>query len=122
MVSICDIQSECCNLNYFRWAEPGIGRNLLFLIGVGVLLFCVLFLKEFGKLKTLYYKWFRRTDMSVLEKLPQVALDSDVQTEKIRVRNMSTQEIQETNMVMQDMVKVYESFPAVKGVSVAVKE
>lgn len=82
----------------------------------------MLFLKEFGKLKNIYYKLRHRKKNQILEELPQVSLDSDVQAEKIKVRNMSPEDIQEANMVMQDMVKVYKKFPAVKGVSVAVKE
>lgn len=119
---VCNLYGECCNLDHFKWEDPGIGRNLIFLVLVGVFLFIVLFLKEFGLLKSLYYKVFRSSDESALELIPKVALDSDVQAEKIKVRNMSTKDIAESNMVMMDMVKVYGKFPAVKGVSVAVKE
>lgn len=98
------------------------GRNLLFLVVVGIVSFVVLFLKEFGLLKKLRYKIFHRVDQEVVEAVPKVALDSDVQEEILRVRNMSMEEIKEANMVMMDMVKVYGKFHAVKGVSVAVKE
>lgn len=97
------------------------GRNLIFLVVVGILSFVILFLKEFGLLKKLRYKVFQRVDQ-VVEAVPNVALDSDVQEEIVRVRNMSMEEIKEANMVMMDMVKVYGKFHAVKGVSVAVKE
>lgn len=99
------------------------GRNLIFLVAVGIVSFVVLFLKEFGLLKKLRYKIFHRVDQEVVEgSVPRVALDSDVQEEILRVRNMSMEEIKEANMVMMDMVKVYGKFHAVKGVSVAVKE
>lgn len=97
------------------------GRNLIFLVVVGILFLVILFLKEFGLLKKLRYKVFQRVDQ-VVEAVPNVALDSDVQEEIVRVRNMSMEEIKEANMVMMDMVKVYGKFHAVKGVSVAVKE
>lgn len=89
---------------------------------MGITLFVILFLREFGHLKKLYYKLFGYADKKEVEEIPKVALDSDVQAEKNRVRNMSTEEISQSNMVMMDLVKVYGKFTAVKGVSVAVKE
>lgn len=89
---------------------------------MGIILFIFLFLKEFGHLKALYYKLFQSGEHNAVSEIPQISLDSDVQAEKDRVRNMSLDQIRESNMVMQDLVKVYKKFPAVKGVSVAVKE
>lgn len=121
-VDVCDIHSQCCNLDHFNWDSPGIGRNLAFLILFGIILFIVLFLIEFGQFKRIIYRLCHKSDDKALEEIPQVALDTDVQAEKLKVRNMSMEEIRESNMVMMDMVKVYGRFPAVKGVSVAVKE
>lgn len=119
---MCDIHRQCCNLDHFNWDAPGIGRNLAFLILVGIILYTVLFLIEFGHFKTIIHRLFHKTDDKALEEISQVALDTDVQAEKVKVRNMSMEEIRESNMVMMDMVKMYGKFPAVKGVSVAVKE
>lgn len=89
---------------------------------VGILLYVILFLKEFGFLKELYYKLFDRVKSTSIEMVSKVGLDSDVMEERIKVRNMAPDEIKETNLVMKDMTKLYGGFSAVKGVSVAVKE
>lgn len=120
--SICDLSSQCCDLNHYRFDSPGIGRNLLYLMVMGIILYALLFLKEFGYLKKLRYKLCHATDPSALETMPTVGLDSDVLNEKLRVRNMLEKDVKEENMVMRDLVKVYGKFMAVKGVSVAVKE
>lgn len=120
--SVCDISPQCCNLNHYRFESPGIGRNLLYLVVVGIILYVFLFLKEFGYLKKLRYKMCHAKDTSALESIPTVGLDSDVMDEKLRVRNMLEKHVKEENMVMRDMVKVYGKFMAVKSVSVAVKE
>lgn len=121
-MTVCDIRKECCNLNPFKFESPGIGRNILFLIITGIILFAFLFLKEFGHFKTLYYKIFKSKDNKALEMISKVGLDSDVLDEKTKVRNMSLTEIKDSNMVIRNMTKVYKDFPAVKGISVSVKE
>lgn len=122
LINVCDVNEECCNSDHFNWNPPGIGRNIVYLVMIGIILYIILFLKEFGFFDKIHYKLFHKTDQKVLDEIPTIALDSDVQAEKVRVRNMSMEEIRESNMVMMDMVKVYKKFPAVKGVSVAVKE
>lgn len=92
------------------------------MVVVGILLYIVLFLKEFGFLKELYYRVFHRVDNTLIEMMPKVGLDSDVMEERIKVRNMAMDEVKESNLVVKDLAKLYGSFPAVKGVSVAVKE
>ena len=117
---MCLSDSRCCELHYFALNDPGIGRNLIYMVSVGAILFILLILKEMLVFDWFIYrlkKLFQRSDP---EQTTNADTDSDVLAEMRRVKIMTTSEIQRTNLVIVSLTKFYEEHLAVNQLSVAV--
>ena len=139
---MCSSDSRCCELHYFALKNPGIGRNLIYMVSVGTILFFLLILIEL-RVFDWFEKHFQESDPEITtnantesgrffyrlkklfrESVPDIATnadtDSDVLAEMRRVRGMTTSEIQRTNLVIVSLTKFYEEHLAVNQLSLAV--
>lgn len=131
----CKIQPRCCNLNYFAWEEPGIGRNIFYFVGVGIGAFCVLFLIEFRVFEVIYYyirmvyraivgmtcpnwKWFVRRPPTLIESVDD---DPDVKNEKENINSMLPSDYDNYNLVIKNVSKYYKDFLAVNQLCIGIK-
>lgn len=106
--------------DYFDWTN-GIGRNLVFMTGTGIVFFSVLLITEYRLISSVTYKiksWF--TSFHLVKS--DDPIDSDVIQEKNRVKTMSKMEIENHNLVLKEMSKVYGKFVAVNDMSIAVEQ
>lgn len=115
---------HCCVLDYYAWEAPGIGRNMVFQIGVGFVLFLVLFLIEFEVPQSLYYH-STLYERLIAKKPPRKErknweFDSDVLAENQRIGRMGNNQIKRYNLVLRCMTKYYGTFLAVNNLSLAV--
>lgn len=115
--NITDIDEE-----YFRWAAPGIGRNVCYSIIMGVIFLIALLLVD--------YKIFTRiihNIKSALNKTPPTAPpseqdDDDVLNEKLLIRNTSEYDLHKNyTLVLRDVTKYYKNFLAVNSMCLGVK-
>lgn len=110
--------------NVFAWKEPGIGRNLTYFIGTGILCFTILFIIEYRLLNELIHKLIGR--ISRLRNPPQPTadrlLDADVFAEKQTINAMSNEEIANENLILRNLSKSYGHILAVNETSISVKE
>lgn len=109
---------NCCVTDYFAWESPGIGRNVVFLLGMGVVFLLILTLKEFRLFHRLFYKVQKNYSLLANE---SSFMDDDVIEEKYRVRNMNYNQIRSHNLVLKNMTKFYNDFVAVNQICVAVE-
>lgn len=118
---IMNMTAPCCDNDYFDFDNYGIGRNLLYLFVVGIFAFGMLLLNEYGIVAALFYSIKSR-----FKKITIIAsdepIDSNVLEEKEKVRNMSSLEIKNYNLVVNNMSKVYGKFVAVNKMCVAVEQ
>lgn len=105
----------------YAFEEPGIGRNLLYMVGTGLLCFFILLIIEYRVFEgVLYYlrSFFER-------KLPPASvegeIDNDVDDEKNRVKQMTFADLHENNLVLQSLSKFYGKFLAVNQISIGIK-
>lgn len=120
------------DLGYFNWEEPGILRNIVYFLGVGVGAFIVLFLIEFRIFEILYY-YFRmvyRATFGILCKnflrrppVPESSAqtDIDVKYEKERINAMLPADFLNYNLVMKNVSRYYKDFLAVNQLCVGIK-
>ena len=104
--------------DYYAWEEPGIGRNLTYMIAVGIAAFATLLFIEYRIIAAVKYglsRIFKRKLLPVIGKN-----DPDVLEERDRVEQMSATEIQSHNLVTKNMYKVYNKCVAVNGVSIGI--
>lgn len=109
-------------VDYFAWKEPGIGRNLVYLLVSGLIFFLILLIVEYRLLEGFAYllcSVFKRDLPSASE---DNFLDDDVLAEKQRLNRMPMDEIKSHNLLMKQVSKFYGSFLAVNQISVAIKE
>jgi ATP-binding cassette, subfamily A (ABC1), member 3 len=120
------------DLGYFNWEEPGIARNIVYFIAVGIVAFIMLFLIEFRIVEVVYYycRMVYRAVVGmfcknclrhppVLEESAQT--DLDVKFEKERINAMLPTEYQNYNLVMKNMSRYYKDFLAVNQLCVGIK-
>jgi len=128
----CAINPRCCNLDYFAWEEPGILRNIVYFIVVGIAAFAVLFLIEFRVFEVLYYyiRMMYRTIVglvapNLLKRPPNFGEtendDEDVQHEKERLNSMLTSDYENYNLVMKNMSKYYKDLLAVNQLCIGIQ-
>lgn len=117
---LCKIVPECCaEVNYFQWEYPGIGRNLAYMLGTGIVCFAVLLIIEYRFLARVLYFFLHL----IRRQLPPQTqnLDDDVVAEKQRVNAMTEIDIGLNNLVIRKVSKFYGKFLAVNQISIAVK-
>lgn len=119
-------------LDFFDWQDPGILRNLIYFLGVGIGMFAVLFLIEFRVFEVIYYyaRMVYRAVFGILCKnflrRPPVPEDSantdiDVKYEKERISAMMPSDFENYNLVMKNVSRYYDDFLAVNQLCVGIK-
>ncbi|KAF5277495.1 hypothetical protein FQR65_LT03832 [Abscondita terminalis] len=119
---LCEVQPECCSVtkNYYSWKAPGIGRNVFFSIVIGLIFITILLLKEYRILEEIRYSLQKKPDRSdTLDLLPE---DDDVNQEREKIKNLSSNEIETCNLVLSDVTKYYKKFLAVNKLCLAVNK
>lgn len=120
------------DLGYFNWEEPGILRNLVYFLGVGIVAFIILFLMEFRVFEVIYYyiRMVYRAAFGVLCKnllrrppKPEenAVVDVDVKYEKERINGMLPEDFSNYNLVMKNMSRYYRDFLAVNQLCIGIK-
>ncbi|XP_019867946.2 phospholipid-transporting ATPase ABCA3-like [Aethina tumida] len=107
---------------YFRFKEPGIGRNILYSLLVGAVAFSALLIFDYKIFSNLMYKITLKLYGSNIA--PQIAEDEDddVTEEKLKIRNASeTTLMTDYTFVMRDVTKYYGQFLAVNGLCLGAK-
>jgi ATP-binding cassette, subfamily A (ABC1), member 3 len=119
-------------LDYFAWEEPGILRNIVYFIFVGLSAFLILFLVEFRVFEVLYY-YIRMVYRAVAGMIsPRLVRrppplrsdyddDPDVKAEKEHVNSMLSHDYQNYNLIMKNVSKYYKDFLAVNQLCIGIK-
>lgn len=117
----CDYTTQCCSVNtdYFRWDSPGIGRNIVFSLIVGTLLFVILLLIEYGIFAEISY--YIQNRFAQPPKVPADE-DTDVRDERNKMHNVTEAQLNDYTLVLKDVTKYYGKFLAVNGLSLGVKK
>lgn len=106
----------------FSFGREAIGLNIVVMIVIGMAAYILLIVIERGALRLLQShmsKWRKRMNNNSYELGP---VDDDVQAEKDRIDQMTTEDLKSETMVLQDVSKFYGSFQAVKNVSFTIKK
>lgn len=104
----------------YAWKEPGIGRNLIYMIATGAICFAILLIIEYRVFEGIGYwisGFFQRSPPSAAEG----EIDVDVDNEKKRVKRMTTADLETNNLVLQSLSRYYGKFLAVNQLSIAVQ-
>ncbi|XP_017768274.1 PREDICTED: ATP-binding cassette sub-family A member 3 [Nicrophorus vespilloides] len=112
-------EKQCCRKteNYYQWEKPGILRNIIISMGIGTLMFVILFLKEtrvFTRIKYAFMKKNKNVET------PESEYDTDVFAEKTKIEIMTDDEMREQSLVLRDVTKYYKDFLAVNGICLGV--
>lgn len=119
---LCKLAPECCEeVEYFEWAEPGIGRNLTYMTSVGVVCFAILLIIEYRLLASLVYAVMNLFKRQLPPESEDGFMDDDVLAEKQRVSTMPDEDIGFNNLVIRKASKFYGKFLAVNQISIAIK-
>lgn len=113
---LCMLVPQCCGQEIFTFDEGGINRNLLFLVGIGIVSFGLIMFIEFRVFKRIFDR-----KVTVSDAGNDSELDSDVLEEKRRIAAMSQSEINTYNLVLKDLSKYYKKFRAVNNLSVGIR-
>lgn len=117
----------CCDTFESRYSfeSPGIGLNITMLISVAVLANIFLLLIDFEVFK----QWITRVvEMNknyyekLLEEGEPEGVDQDVLREKLRVRSMGKDEIENYQLVTKDLSKCYGKLVAVNQLSLSIEK
>ncbi|XP_055683327.1 phospholipid-transporting ATPase ABCA3 isoform X3 [Lutzomyia longipalpis] len=115
------LPDQCCVQGYFDFTDPGIGRDLVYMAVVGVIMFGILLIKETRVLEGVFYRGKKAIEAPIPETEEESGLlDSDVQAEKNRIREMTLADIENHNLILKDMTKYYGKFLAVNQLCVGV--
>ncbi|XP_055389657.1 phospholipid-transporting ATPase ABCA3-like isoform X2 [Condylostylus longicornis] len=133
MELLCAYNEKCCVSGYWTWKEPGIAANIVLGIVSFFGCFTMLLIKEYGFLDETCYQ-IKLVAMKIynfyMEKIKRAPmrsegdyanLDEDVINEKLRISQMSKDDIQNTNIVLDKVTKYYWNFRAVNEISVGIK-
>lgn len=114
---------KCCEMEYFGWDPPGIGRDLVMLLASGFLALGVLFLYEFRVFTNLIFVWSGYKKYAI-KHIPAESknLDPDVEAEKIKVRKLSSSEYKNAALVAKDLCKFYNKHFAVKRLCLTIEK
>lgn len=119
---LCVIARECCNeVEYFKWEEPGIGRNITYMLFTGMFCFTVLLVIEYRLLASVVYAIMNLFKRQLPPETEDGYLDDDVMAEKQRVNAMSETEVGFNTLVMRKVSKFYGKFLAVNQISIAIR-
>lgn len=119
---LCSLAPECCEeVDYFEWAEPGIGRNLIYMLCTGCFCFAVLLIIEYRLLASVVYAILSLFQRRLPPDTEDAVLDDDILAEKQRVNAMSDDDIGINNLVIKKVSKFYGKFLAVNQISIAIK-
>ncbi|XP_034485231.1 ATP-binding cassette sub-family A member 3-like isoform X4 [Drosophila innubila] len=117
---LCKMEPKCCNVNsIFRWEDPGIMLELVYMLSTGIVCFLVLIIGDMGLINELIFM-VRKRSMKVPP--PPEVVDEDVQRERQRIFNMKPHEVAAKNLVLDRVSKYYGSYLAVNQVSLCVEE
>lgn len=109
------------NDNYYAWDLPGIGTHITSLIGVGCLLFLLLFIHEYQVFSRLLF-WIEQKFFLKMP-VPMSDEDSDVVEEKSVIQNTSSNDLhRKYDVVIQDLTKYYKKFLGVNGLCLGIKK
>lgn len=107
----------------YAWKEPGIGRNLIYMGATGVVCFIILMIIEYRVFEGISYylgSFFEReVPVPTANQVSQI--DSDVDAEKKRVKQMTMADLEANNLVLQSLVKYYGKFLAVNQLSIGIQ-
>lgn len=100
-------------------SEVGIGKNIVINIISGILFLAICLLKDHLIFEWIYYKFLNRPRM-----LPLLNdnIDSDVDAEIQKVKEMSSEQINGSNLVLQGLTKYYGNFLAVNQLYLDVEQ
>ncbi|CAH1158803.1 unnamed protein product, partial [Phyllotreta striolata] len=105
--------------NYFSWERPGIGKNVIFSLTSGVLLFALLLVVEYQLFARMLY--YLEQKFRPKSPVPVEDEDDDVAREKELVRNSDELDLPlKHSLVIKDLTKYYKNFLAVNGLSLCV--
>jgi ATP-binding cassette subfamily A (ABC1) protein 3 len=116
----CLSREECCLPGLFDWEQPGILRNLLFMLLSGCIGYGLLILIEMGMLQNVFYKGKTMYKGTVSSNIAEDNMDADVLKEKQRIDNASHGDISSMSLVLKNMTKYYKKFLAVNQISVGI--
>lgn len=94
-------------MKYFEWDEPGIGRNLTYMLFTGIVCFAVLLIIEYRLLASIVYAILSLFKQQLPPETEDGYLDDDILAEKQRVNAMSDVDIGVNNLVMKKVSKFY---------------
>ncbi|XP_053680207.1 phospholipid-transporting ATPase ABCA3-like [Anopheles nili] len=114
---LCQAFPPCCNTEIFTFERTGISRNLIYLFVLGLVSFILLMCIEYRVIDRV----FRRKSKQAAPPSESDDIDSDVRSEKLRVRGFTEGEIVANNLVLRDVTKYYKKFLAVNQLSLAVE-
>uniref|UniRef100_A0A6E8VSN7 ABC transporter domain-containing protein n=1 Tax=Anopheles coluzzii TaxID=1518534 RepID=A0A6E8VSN7_ANOCL len=137
----CKFNKLCCDVEIFSFKSSGINRNLAYLLGVSVLSFAILLLKEYRIMAELNVtgcvsSWWsnrkrRAAPQTTSDETESIAIgeDSDVADERIRVDHLYEERVHQSQtgealLMLRDLTKRYESRmpPAVDRLTFATGE
>lgn len=102
--------------HYFKLENPGVGKNMIYMLLFGTTLFILLNLFEKKKRKNCCVNR-PKTSLEVLNE------DKDVLDEKNMIRTTpETQLVKNYNIILKDLTKYYKNFLAVNGICLGVKK
>lgn len=105
----------------YAWKEPGIGRNLIYMAVTGVVCFIILLIIEYRVFEGISYYISSFFEREVPAPAAQAQIDSDVDAEKKRVKQMTMADLEANNLVLQSLVKYYGKFLAVNQLSIGIQ-
>ncbi|XP_053687488.1 phospholipid-transporting ATPase ABCA3-like [Sabethes cyaneus] len=114
---MCTLFPTCCDTEIFTWDPKGINRQLMYMGGIGMLGFIVLFAIEYRLIKRI----FGRRLFAQRPPVEDTNMDDDVLSEKERVTTMSAEQISSKNLVMRNLSKYYKRLLAVNQLNVSVE-
>lgn len=105
----------------YAWKEPGIGRNLIYMGITGVVCFIILLIIEYRVFEGVSYYISSFFERELPAPASQTQIDSDVDTEKKRVKQMTMADLEANNLVLQSLSKYYGKFLAVNQLSIGIQ-
>ncbi|XP_063703387.1 phospholipid-transporting ATPase ABCA1-like [Culicoides brevitarsis] len=114
--------ARCCERNFFKWDDPGIGKNLFYMILTGITTFTILLMHEYRIFEMIFYKGVHLYKGPPIPETEDDILDQDVKDEKNRINAMEPEQIVSTNLVLKNMTKFYNRLLAVNQTCVGVAE
>ncbi|XP_053689795.1 phospholipid-transporting ATPase ABCA3-like [Sabethes cyaneus] len=124
---LCSFDKRCCDTDIYSFQSNGISRNLVYMLGVGVISFAFILIKEMRLLECRIkcrIPWESAAIESTAGSRETIPIneDSDVADERHRVAHFQDSDFDRHSLVLRDVSKNYGSFPAVSRISLAVED